>query len=81
MEGYVERMWVANSITDAVMLGEPRFLEMSMLRGGDGHCRLNRVFVELGSYAGRNRGGNLLMCLISRRWEADENRRTGAGLV
>jgi hypothetical protein len=61
-EGYVERMCVANSMTDSVMLRVRFFLVIRMLRGGEGHCRLRSVFVGLGSYTGRRRVGR------SRTW-------------
>jgi hypothetical protein len=72
-------MWVVNSMTDSVMFGVRFFLVIRMLRGGEGHCKLRRVFVGLGTYAGRSREGSSLTCLISRCLEVEEKLRACDG--
>lgn len=77
IEGYVERMCFANSMTDSVMFGERFFLAMRMLRGGEGHCRLRSVVEGDCMYEGFMREGSSVMFLISRQRDVDEKLRAG----
>jgi hypothetical protein len=68
-------MCVVNSRTDSVMLGVRFFLVTRIFRGGDGHCRLSRVFEGDCIYDGVVREGSSEICRISRRREVDERQR------
>lgn len=64
-------MWEANLTTDSVILGVRFFFVMRMLRGGEGHCKLSRVFEGDCMYDGLIREGRSDMCLISGRREVE----------
>ena len=79
MDGYVERMCDVNSITDSVMFGVRFFFVTRMLRGGEGHCRLNSVLVGDCMYYGFVREGSSDTGLISSQRDVEEKPRACAG--
>jgi hypothetical protein len=79
IEGYVDRIWDVNSTTASVMFGVRLFFVTRMLRGGDGHCRLNNVFVGDCMYDGFVREGSSETCLISSQGDVEEKLRACAG--